>query len=132
MTCKNTVVTLDKKAERGVGAGSVNPVGEALGGPSPGDPEATFEHMRNEGNAVESKIKEEVIFALAYDKVTLEAYMKRKRWFKFAQPQTKNTQVVLGNKILGEGLDLYFGADDDLDEDVEDDDEKGGSQFTLC
>ena len=28
------------------------------------------------------------------------------------------SKVALGNKILGEGFDLYFGADDDLDEDL--------------
>ena len=31
MTCKNTVVTLDKKAERGIGAGSVYPLGNPWG-----------------------------------------------------------------------------------------------------
>ena len=61
--------------------------------------------------------------------------MKRKGWFELTQPQRQNTKVVLGNKILGEGFDLYFGADDDLDEDTDNDDEKGligkgRSQFT--
>ena len=139
MTCKETVVTLDKKAERGAGAGLRVPVGEAVGGPSLSDPEVSLEHLRNDGKAVESKIKEEVIFALAYDEVKLGAYMKRHRWWKFPQPQTRNTPVVLGDKVFGDGLDPYFGANDDGGEDSEDYDgkliEKGPSdklQFTIC
>ena len=62
----------------------------------------------------------------------LEAYMKRKGWLELTQPQRQNTKVVLGKKMLGNSFDLYFGADGDLDEDIDDDDEKGGSQFTIC
>lgn len=125
LTCKNTVVTLDKKAERGAGAGFRVPVGEAMGGPSLGDPEAKVEHLRNKGNTVESKIKKEVIFALAYDEVKLAEYVKRKRWYPSHRSQSKNPKVVLGDKIPGEGFDIYFGANDDLEEDTDDDDEKG-------
>ena len=57
MTCKNTVVTLDKRAEHGTGAVSRVPVGEALGPPSLGDSEATFEHMRNGGMLSSQKLK---------------------------------------------------------------------------
>lgn len=48
--------------------------------------------------------------------------------------------MILGDKILGDGPDLYFGASDVLDEDADDDGEKGsigkghsGSlPFTIC
>ena len=141
MTCKDTVVKLATKAESEIGVGMRAPIGEATGGSSLGDPEAKFKHQRNDTKAAESKIKDEVIFALAYDEVKLEAYMKRKCWLpKFSKPQTKSNKVSLGAKIPGDGIDLYFGDNDEIEEDTDDDDEKrlvgkgpsGSLQFTIC
>ena len=94
MTCKNTVVTLGKRAVRGTGAVSRVPVGEALGPSSLGDPEATFEHMRNGGMLSSQKSKRRSFLQWHMTRSCWK-HMKRKGWFELRQPQRQNTKVVV-------------------------------------
>ena len=119
MTCENMTARSDERAERGAGAGLRVPVGEAMGGPSLGDPEASIDHLKKDGNATGSKIKKEVVFALAYDEVLPNPDAKKKGWHKFL-PTKQEIDPVLGDKIFGKGPDPYLGVSSDDGEKIDD------------
>ena len=119
MTCEDMRVRSDRRAEHEVGADLRVPVGEAMGGPSLADPEAGFDYLKAYGNATESKIKVEVVFALAYDEILPNQYAKKKGWRKFL-PKKQEINPVVGGKIPGTGPGLYLGASSDDDEKTDD------------
>ena len=140
LTCRNLEVELDDSKDGGTEIQGRLPVGKASGTTDAVDPEVEIVHSKSKGNNVQEKIKDEVIFALAYDEAKLQRYFTKKKRFIFRKAEEGESQVVHGDKILGAGISLYFGPPDgpvdDKGIDVSDDEEaglaeKGASPGTL-
>ena len=127
LTCRDLEVEFDDQKDGGAEMQGRLPVGEALGTTDAVDPEVEFVHSGSKGNNVQAKIKDEVIFALAYDEAKLQRYFTKKNYCVFRKGEEGEPKVVLGDKILGDGINLYFGPSDDpvddKDIDVSDDEE---------
>lgn len=110
LTCGELQVEEDNDRGGGVGFQVQVPVGEIVGVPDVVDPEVEVQHTSSSANKFRAKIKAEVIFALAYDEVKLQRYLVKKCLLR--KTKTREPKVVTGKKILGEGINLYFGPTD--------------------
>ena len=108
LTCGELEVEEEIDKGRGVGFQLKVPVGETVGGPDAVDPEVEVQNTSSSANKFGAKIKAEVIFALAYDEVKLQRYFTKKCLGRKAE--VREPEVVTGEKILGDGINLYFGS----------------------
>ena len=110
LTCGELQVEEDNEKGRGVGFQLKVPVGETVGVPDAVDPEVEVQHTSSSANKFGAKIKAEVIFALAYDEVKLQRYFIKK--CLRGKTEVREPEVITGEKILGDGINLYFGPTD--------------------
>lgn len=129
LICRDLEWESDDQKHGGAETQARIPVGEGLGSTDTVDPEGEFSHSGSKGNNVQAKIKDEVIFALAYDEVKIQKYFAKKKKCIFRKAEEGESKVVLRNKILGDGINLYFGPSegpvDEQDTEISDDEEAG-------
>ncbi len=112
LTCRDLEVEFDEQKDGGAEIQGRAPVGKATGTTDAVDPEVEYVHSKSKENNVQAKIKDEVVFALAYDEAKLQRWFTKKKKCLFRKAEEGEPKVVLGNKILGDGINLYFGPPD--------------------
>ena len=120
LTCRNTTVGKRDSREQEAGGELKAPVGKAMGASSRGDPSVELQHSKKEGKGTEQTITDEVIFALAYDEAKLTNLTKNRSslWCLGGQEEQPKPKVVHGNKILGEGINIFsMPGEEDSEED---------------
>lgn len=120
LTCKDLTIGFEAEKDRGVDIQGKAPVGTATGTSNTLDSEVQITLSKGNANRLEGKIRQEVIFALAYDEVRLERYFLRRRLFScFShEERTSNPEIKHGDPMrTHEGVNLYFGGSDDCSED---------------
>ena len=113
LTCKNMRVDFGAENHREVGIQGHIPVGTASGTSSELDSEVEITQSKANANRLEGKIRQEVIFALAYDEVRLERYLQKRSLLScFPQrKQTSKSEFKHGDPIRSpEGINPYFGG----------------------
>ena len=121
LTCKETRIGFDADRERAYEGQARIPVSAATNTTSAVDPETQISLSSTERTRTAGTVKQEVIFALAYDEVKLEKYLQKRGFLGFWRHMGKDTQshrgVSLGNEIRTTGgINMFFGSNDDEDE----------------
>lgn len=123
LTCKDTIVQWDSEGGRNVG-GSGRVTGETIGVPG-ADGELSAEHTSLASQSTGQRIKDEVVFALAYDQVKLQKYLE---WHSIPIPWKPAEGVLrLGRQEYGEGPRV-FGQAPTIEATAGEDE----SEFELC
>ena len=116
MTCAEMSAEVDEKSERGVDLQIQAPAGEAAGVPDAIDPEVGFAHSDSRATKEKTKIKAEVIFALAYDEMIITRILKKKGMIPVLHKAVEDgePEFALGDKISaapGVAFDPYFSSE---------------------
>ena len=121
LTCEDTTVQWEMENGHSIG-GKVGATGDQIGAPGM-DVTLAAEHSNDAAQGTGAKIRDEVVFALAYDTVRVKRYLD---WQEIPWKFNVEKKVKPGQPKLGEGPNVFSeGMNDNIDD-------EDTSDFFLC